>query len=60
MKSGIESGKPPVVAAGWSETDRVAALASYAILDTPIESEFDDVVRLAAETFAAPIAVILV
>ena len=58
MKSGIESGKPPVVAAGWSETDRVAALASYAILDTPIESEFDDVVRLAAETFAAPIAVI--
>lgn len=58
MKSGIESGKPPVGAAGWSETDRVAALASYAILDTPIESEFDDVVRLAAETFAAPIAVI--
>lgn len=45
-------------AAGWSEADRVAALKGYAILDTPIEAEFDDVVRLAAETFSAPIAVV--
>lgn len=43
---------------GWSETDRIAALESYAILDTPTETEFDDLVRLAAETFNAPIAVV--
>jgi PAS domain S-box-containing protein len=45
-------------ALAWSEADRVAALEGYAILDTPVEAEFDDVVRLAAETFAAPIAVV--
>lgn len=42
----------------WSEGDRVAALAEYGILDTPREAEFDDLVRLAAETFGAPIAVV--
>ena len=47
---------PP--AAAWSEADRVAALQGYAILDTPVETEFEDVVRLAAETFSAPIAVV--
>ena len=38
--------------------ERLAELASYAVLDTPSEPEFDDVVRLAAETFGAPISVI--
>lgn len=42
----------------WSETDRLAALEGYAILDTPFEQEFDDLVKLAAETFGAPIAVV--
>ena len=37
---------------------RVDALASYRILDTPTEPEFDDVVRLVANIFNAPIAVI--
>lgn len=44
--------------AGWSEEQRVDALRAYAILDTPTEPEFDDLVRLAAETFGAPIAVV--
>ena len=44
--------------ASWSEADRLAALESYAILDTPVEEEFDDLVRLVAETFNAPIAVV--
>lgn len=42
----------------WSESDRLAALDRYAILDTPTEPEFDDIVRLACDTFAAPIAVV--
>ncbi|MCE3258184.1 MAG: hypothetical protein K0Q64_2267 [Nitrobacter vulgaris] len=42
----------------WSEADRVAAVESFAILDTPREEEFDDIVRLAAETFGAPVAVV--
>lgn len=42
----------------WSEADRVEALRAYGILDTPTEPEFDDIVRLAAETFGAPIAVV--
>ncbi len=42
----------------WKESDRLAALARYAILDTPPEPDFDDIARLAAEAFGAPIAVI--
>jgi PAS domain S-box-containing protein len=42
----------------WSEPDRLAALAAYDILDTPTEADFEDVVRLAAEAFDAPIAVV--
>ena len=42
----------------WRDGDRVAALDRYAILDTPREPDFDDIVRLAAEAFAAPIAVV--
>ena len=42
----------------WAESERLAALASYEILDTPRELEFDDVVRLAANVFEAPIAVV--
>jgi PAS domain S-box-containing protein len=42
----------------WKETDRVAALDRYGILDTPREPDFDDIARLAAEVFEAPIAVV--
>ncbi|RYD83374.1 MAG: histidine kinase, partial [Sphingomonadales bacterium] len=42
----------------WTESDRLAALESYAILDTPLEPEFDDIARLAAEVLEAPIAVV--
>lgn len=45
-------------AQAWCEADRVASLESYDILDTPQEADFDDIARLAAETFAAPIAVV--
>lgn len=42
----------------WTEADRLAALARYAILDTGREPAFDDVVRLVADVFDAPIAIV--
>lgn len=42
----------------WSEGERVAALRSYEILDTPPEPDFDDVVRLVAQVCEAPRAAI--
>ena len=42
----------------WEEAARLGALARYEILDSPREPEFDDVVRLAANVFDAPIAVV--
>jgi PAS domain S-box-containing protein len=42
----------------WNEAGRLAALDRYAVLDTPREPEFDDIVRLAADIFEAPIAVV--
>lgn len=42
----------------WKEEDRLAALRLYAVLDTPCEPEFDDIVRLAALVCHAPVAVI--
>jgi two-component sensor histidine kinase len=41
-----------------SEDQRLAALRSYGILDTPREREFDDVVKLVSEICDAPISVI--
>ena len=41
-----------------SEAARLAALASYRILDTPRERDFDDVVALASEICGTPIAVV--
>jgi two-component sensor histidine kinase len=38
--------------------ERLAALRSYEILDTPRESEFDELVQLAAEICEAPISVV--
>jgi two-component sensor histidine kinase len=45
-------------AVAWSEEQRLAALASYRILDTPPEPEFDDIVRLASKLCETPIAAI--
>ena len=42
----------------WTESDRLAALHSYRILDTPPEPAFDDLVQLAARACQAPIALI--
>ena len=39
-----------------NELQRLEALRSYAILDTPPEEQFDKVVKLAAELFDVPIA----
>ena len=41
-----------------SETERLAALREYNILDTPPESAFDRITALAAELFGTPIAAI--
>ncbi len=48
------SGSSPL----WTEVERLEALARYEILDTPREPQFDDVARLAADIFEAPIAVV--
>lgn len=41
-----------------SEISRLAALASYEILDTPRESDFDDIADLASRICETPIAVV--
>jgi two-component sensor histidine kinase len=42
----------------WTETDRLAVLRSFRILDTPPEPAFDDLVELAARACQTPIALI--
>ncbi len=46
------------VDSAWQEEDRLAALRRYAVLDTPREPEFDNIVRLAALVCQTPVAVI--
>jgi len=45
-------------AASWDESERLAAMRRYGVLDTPPEPEFDDVARLAAQICEAPVALI--
>ena len=40
------------------DAGRLAALARYAILDTPAEPGFDDIVQLAAQICEAPVALV--
>ena len=56
----MAAGRPSYQAASDAATDakRMAALGRYAILDTPAEAEFDDIARLAAGVFDAPMAVV--
>jgi PAS domain S-box-containing protein len=42
----------------WTEAQRLEALESYGILDTPPEPAFDDIARLAAQICDAPIALV--
>jgi two-component sensor histidine kinase len=42
----------------WDEAERLTSLRSYGILDTPLEQDFEDVVRIAAHVCQAPISVI--
>jgi GAF domain-containing protein len=44
--------------AAWDEKQRLLALDSYQILDTPAEQSFDDVVRLTAQLLDTPIAAV--
>ncbi|WAJ29474.1 GAF domain-containing protein [Antarcticirhabdus aurantiaca] len=46
------------IEAAWDEDERVAALDRYRILDTPPETEFDDIARIAADVCGTPIAVV--
>lgn len=41
-----------------NEAERLQTLASYGILDTPYEADFDDIARIAAHICNAPIAVV--
>jgi GAF domain-containing protein len=42
----------------WSEAERLAALYTYEILDTPPEEVFDDLARIAAHVCSTPIALV--
>lgn len=53
-----KSGHPGALVARVSESERLAALKRYEILDTPPEAAFDHITALAAELFKAPIAII--
>ena len=55
MKIVTEDPKPTKA---HSEDERLEALRSYAILDTPAEASFDDLTRLAAQICQTPIALI--
>ncbi len=48
--------KPPAIPVG--ETERLAALYSYDVLDTPMEEAFDDLAKVAAFILQTPIALI--
>ena len=41
---------------GWTEKGRLAALHDYAILDTPRETEFDDIAQMAAQACDCPVS----
>ncbi|MEU7869786.1 GAF domain-containing protein [Dactylosporangium sp. NPDC049140] len=41
-----------------NEADRISALHSMAVLDTPPETDFDDIVRIASEVCGAPISLV--
>ena len=48
----------PPPASGWKEAERIEAVEAYGILDTPAESDFDEIAQLAADALEAPIALV--
>jgi GAF domain-containing protein len=42
----------------WSEPERLTALDTYGVLDTPPEPEFDELARIAAHVCSTPIALV--
>jgi GAF domain-containing protein len=58
--SNVDSGNrsPAQTSSTWKESERLAALERYEIIDTPREAAFDDIARLAADIFEAPISVV--
>jgi len=48
----------PAASPLWSEADRLRALRSYGILDTPPEPAFDEITRVASLVLKAPISVV--
>lgn len=52
------SDKPPVAKLHPNETERLKALRSYGILDTSIESAFDDITRIASYVCQTPMSII--
>ncbi len=60
----MRQGKPPLRLVSsaaqpvWTEAERLSALDSYHVLDTPPEPAFDDLTRIAAHVCAAPIALV--
>lgn len=44
--------------APWTEAERLAALHGYNVLDTPTETEFDNITRVAALVCKTPMAVV--
>ncbi len=58
MKPPSPDPEPARALPGWTERQRLDALAATGLLDTAPEQEFDDLVRLAAEMLEMPIAAI--
>jgi PAS domain S-box-containing protein len=42
----------------WNEADRIRAVESYEIVDTPRETDFDDLARVAAQMLGMPISLV--
>lgn len=57
LRTGDVMGQEPSFGS-WSESERIAALHSYDILDTPPEPDFDDLVQLIARICEVPRAAI--
>jgi PAS domain S-box-containing protein len=50
--------RPALADPPWNEEERLAALQRYAVLDTPAESGFDDLVQVLARVCDAPIGLV--
>jgi PAS domain S-box-containing protein len=50
----------PLPSPGWIEADRLKAIDAYAILDTPREEDYEDIVKLAAEICDMPVSLVTI